>query len=130
MAPWEDWFDRAKFYIREARRYASEGPYWAACLNSHQAAEFALKGLLVYLSKSFPFTHDLVTLLDEVRAKAGINIPSDIYDCADYLSPHYIGARYPGTRAISYNSKRANKCVECSRKILEFVKNVSGYIFE
>jgi len=130
MGSWKEWFDKAKFYIKEAKRYMNEGPYWAACLNSHQAAEFALKGLLVYLSKSYPFTHDLVALLDEIHVRADIDIPSDVYDCADYLSPHYIGARYPGTRAISYDSRRARKCVECSRKILEFVKDVSGYVFE
>ncbi|MDT7889405.1 MAG: hypothetical protein RQ885_10590 [Desulfurococcales archaeon] len=33
-------------------------------------------------------------------------------------------SRYPGRRAIRYNRERANRCLESSRKIVEWVKRL------
>ncbi len=83
-----EWIERARFFLKEAERYLKENIYWASCFNSHQAAEFYLKGILFKITNSYPFTHDLIILLDALE-KLGIDISDNIRLSADYLTPHY-----------------------------------------
>jgi len=57
-----EWFQRGDEFLEEAEGALSRGRYWFACFNSHQAAEFYLKGKLIELCGSYTFTHDLTVL--------------------------------------------------------------------
>ena len=118
-----EWVERARFFLREAERHLSEGVYWAACFEAHQAAEFYLEGILLKIMNLYPFTHDLLILLDELE-KAGISASDEVRLSADYLTPHYTGARYPGTRSTVYDRRRAENCLKHAKVIANFVEEL------
>ena len=118
-----EWLDRARFFLREAERYLDEGVYWAACFNAHQAAEFYLKGILLKKVNLYPFTHDLTVLLKELSLNR-IDVPEKVQESADYLTPHYTGSRYPGTRSIVYDKRKAENCLRNAKVIAEFVEGL------
>ena len=68
------------------------GVNWAACFHAQQAAEKALKALLVWLGIEFPRTHVLERIADL--------LPADITTTLDRealisLSPWAVAGRYP-----------------------------------
>lgn len=65
------------------------------CFDAQQAAEKALKALLLSRNLPFPFTHDLSRLLSEVEVN-GIEVPEEILEAAR-LTRYAVTTRYPGT---------------------------------
>ncbi|MBU0600559.1 HEPN domain-containing protein [bacterium] len=64
------------------------------CFHTQQAAEKALKSILLFCKIDFPLTHDIEELLD-ILSEAGITLPQDIMD-AGILTPYAVETRYPG----------------------------------
>jgi HEPN domain-containing protein len=65
------------------------------CLDAQQAAEKAIKAVLLARRVKFPYVHDLDELLGLVREN-GIEIPSTVGP-AGLLSRYAFSTRYPGT---------------------------------
>jgi len=121
----DSWVSRAEDLISEARNLIGKGVYWLACFLSHQAVEFYLKGILADKVGFFPFTHDLVELLEEIKG-IGEEVPSEIYESAELLTPHYLTSRYPGRRAIEYNERRAELCLKHAEVILGWARRLTS----
>lgn len=64
------------------------------CFDAQQAAEKAIKAVLLHLGVRFPYTHDLVDLLDLIE-KTGKTIPKAVRG-ADRLTRFAVVTRYPG----------------------------------
>lgn len=64
------------------------------CFHAQQAAEKAIKAVLLFYKVDFPLTHDLEELVD-IFDKNGISIPKEILDVG-ILTPYAVEARYPG----------------------------------
>jgi HEPN domain-containing protein len=64
------------------------------CFDAQQAAEKAVKAVLVSKGRRFPKTHDLAELLDLV-ATTGTEVPPDVLE-AKRLTPYAVAGRYPG----------------------------------
>jgi HEPN domain-containing protein len=64
------------------------------CFHAQQAAEKALKAVLLHAGVDFPFTHDLEELLDTC-ADAAIVVPQELQE-AGSLTPYAVETRYPG----------------------------------
>lgn len=64
------------------------------CFQAQQAAEKALKAVLIMLNVRFPHTHDLSALLS-LAEKAGQLIPRHVREAA-LLTDYAVEARYPG----------------------------------
>lgn len=90
-----EWVEKAKVLFSDARRHLEEGRYRLTCFETQQVAELYLKALLVMLTGTYPFTHDLVELIEALR-DLGLRPPEELYTYADALTPHYAMARYPG----------------------------------
>jgi len=89
-----EWLKRAQSSLIQART-RTEGVYFEdLCFNAHQAAEKALKGLLLKLGAAFPFTHDIVRLNTEVEKKLR-PLPGELVN-AEFLSAYSVASRYPG----------------------------------
>ncbi|WP_232822495.1 HEPN domain-containing protein [Thermus sediminis] len=86
---------RAKSNLARARlgRPTPEIFWEDLCFDAHQAAEKALKALLVALNTPFPKTHDLARLLDLLRPK--LPVPPELEDLPR-LNPFAVMDRYPG----------------------------------
>ncbi len=107
--------------LEEARRCLGERHYWLSCFMAQQAAEFYLKALLISMAGVYPFTHDLVVLLDALK-ELGIDIPGELYTIADALTPHYTMARYPGRKPVKYDKGLGERCVRYAERIAGWVE--------
>ena len=72
-----EWIEKARVFLSEAERHVRTGYYWLACFEAQQAAELYLKALLVALTGTHPYTHDLVELM-EVLEELGVSVPSEL----------------------------------------------------
>ncbi len=122
-----EWVKRSNFLMKQARRNLEEGAHWFVCFEVHQAVEFYLKAFSLAIVGVYPYTHDLVELLEFIK-DAGISPPQELYAYADALTPHYTLARYPGREPINYDRELGERCLSYGEKIIEWIKKASSEI--
>lgn len=89
-----EWINRARSDLRLARNRL-DGVYLAdLCFHAQQAAEKAIKALLVQRGVRFPYVHDLARLLALLH-DAGCAVPEPVL-AASELTRYATVARYPG----------------------------------
>jgi len=90
------WLRRARSNLARARCLAGQPEvlYEDLCFDAQQAAEKALKAVLVHRRAALRKTHALAELLTLV-GKVGVNVPPEIEEAA-LLTPYAVEARYPG----------------------------------
>jgi HEPN domain-containing protein len=91
-----EWLRRARSNLARAKadRGLPEILYEDLCFDAQQAAEKAIKAILVHRNVPFPKTHaimDLLTLLHQ----AGVSVSDDVRQAA-ILTGYAVEARYPG----------------------------------
>jgi HEPN domain-containing protein len=90
-----EWLNRARSNLAIARQPKTEEIYWDdLCFETQQAAEKALKAVLLARRIKFRFVHDLAELLT-VLEQNGVTLPDDIKEAA-ILTDYSVEARYPG----------------------------------
>jgi HEPN domain-containing protein len=90
-----EWLSRARSHLVRARQPKPPEVFWEdLCFDAQQAAEKAVKAILVRHQVDFPRTHRLVELLGVLRA-AGHAVPHEMWQ-ADRLSDYAVVTRYPG----------------------------------
>ncbi len=91
-----EWLNRAKSSLAKARGAVSiPGVYLEdVCFDAQQAAEKAIKAVLLSVHRDFPYTHDLVELIT-VAERIGIVVPEAVLG-ATRLSDYAVETRYPG----------------------------------
>lgn len=92
----DEWLSHAKSDLRLARLAAGDEfvRKEQVCFHAQQAAEKAIKAVLLHLQIEFPLTHDIEQLL-EIIESSGVSIPEDVQS-AGSLTPYAVEARYPG----------------------------------
>jgi len=124
MNRYQDWLDQAE---RDLSRAAIDiqYEYWEwACFTAQQAAEKAVKALLMNRGYSV-WGHAITPML---RGLAEIETPSTIIGHAQLLDAHYIPTRYPngfaeGKPADYYNEQKAQEGVDAATEIIRFCKD-------
>jgi HEPN domain-containing protein len=106
-----DWVEKADVFLVNAERHLGEGVYWLA--------------LIVALTGSHPYTHDLTELVD-VLAGLSFKVPEEVTVASELLTPHYTLSRYPGRRSLRYTASRGRRCVGSAKTIVGWVKSVAG----
>lgn len=91
-----EWLNRAKSNLATARAAKGvEGVYFEdVCFNAQQAAEKAIKAVLLSRHVDFPWVHDLAELLTLVRDSVG-PLPREVADAVE-LTDYAVAGRYPG----------------------------------
>jgi len=90
-----DWMKRAKSNLIRAKQPKMEGVFWEdLCFDAQQAAEKALKAVLIARGIPFRFIHDIAELLTLLE-NHGISLPEEIQAAAD-LTDYAVESRYPG----------------------------------
>ena len=90
-----DWLRRAKSNLVRARQPKPEEVLWEdLCFDTQQAAEKALKAVLVARRIPFRFVHDIAELLTLLENQ-GIILPEEIKASAG-LTDYSVESRYPG----------------------------------
>ena len=92
----------------------------AIAFHSQQAAEKALKALLIWHEVDFRKTHDLTELMEACQALPRIDI-SSIED-SDVLSAFAVETRYPGP-TVPIERDEAERAVAKAEQVIEWVKS-------
>ena len=92
----QDWLAHAESDLSLARvaRERKDVLPEQACFHAQQAAEKALKAVLLFKRIEFPLVHDLKTLVDLLQENA-VSFPPEVSE-AGALTPYAVEARYPG----------------------------------
>lgn len=91
----DEWIKRAKSNLAIAKQPKTEEIYWNdLCFETQQAAEKALKAVLISEKISFRFVHDLAEFLTLLEQNE-VLIPEEIRSAA-ILTDYSVEARYPG----------------------------------
>jgi HEPN domain-containing protein len=95
--------------------------YENLCFHSQQAAEKAIKAILVFKGKKFPKSHSIKLLLDIIES-SGENVPSVIKE-SDQLTDYAIESRYPGLHD-TIDNKEYKESLKLAAKVLEWSKSI------
>ncbi|MGI9951455.1 HEPN domain-containing protein [Moorellaceae bacterium AZ2] len=94
---WQVWLERARSNLARARmgRQSEDILYEDLCFDAQQAAEKALKGLLLYLHLDYPRTHSIGHLLSVLERRGKVAVPPHIREAVT-LTDYAVTTRYPG----------------------------------
>ena len=90
-----EWLNRARSNLALARNRVPDTYLEDLCFEAQQAAEKAIKAVLIRRGIEFPYVHDLSQLLSMIDEK-GETIPDKVGKAAE-LTPFAVVTRYPGT---------------------------------
>ncbi len=117
-----NWLEEAKADLSHARKSIEMGDYNWACFASHQAAEKALKALILHVAGEYPRGHDLVRLYRKACEHSELNL--DQADLAR-LSVYYTQARYPNAGierpSQEITREQALEAVETAGRVIDEV---------
>jgi HEPN domain-containing protein len=91
------------------------------CFDAQQAAEKAIKAVLIHLGVRFPYIHDLAQLLSLVE-QAGQNVSESIRRAAG-LSDYAVETRYPGL-AEPVTLQEYEEAVAIAEEVIEWAQSV------
>jgi HEPN domain-containing protein len=91
-----EWLDRARSNLLQARLGRREAGIYLEdlCFQAQQAAEKALKAVLLHHRGTFPYVHDLGVLLGLLE-EDGYDLPAGVRKVVR-LNQYAVAARYPG----------------------------------
>jgi HEPN domain-containing protein len=120
MEHYESWIERAKSSLEISKLAVNVYIcYEDLCFQSQQAAEKALKGLLIYYEVEPEFTHNIGILLNELEKF--IEIPENIKETTK-LTKYAVITRYPGEyEAIT--KERYEESIKIAEDCLSWVEN-------
>ncbi|MCY4660982.1 MAG: HEPN domain-containing protein [Acidobacteria bacterium] len=90
-----EWLNRARSNLTRARNPASGVYLEDLCFDAQQAAEKAIKALMIARGIEFPYVHDVDHLLSLLEERGGA-IPGTIRRASE-LTKYATVTRYPGT---------------------------------
>jgi HEPN domain-containing protein len=119
----KEWLNRARSNLARARGGINLPDVYLEdlCFDAQQAAEKAIKALLIHLEVRFPYIHDLGQLLALVE-QAGRTVPEQVKEAAR-LSDYAVEARYPGL-AEPVTGEEYEEAVTIATEVIHWVSNV------
>ena len=119
-----DWFNQAEGDLGHSKNARTAGDYDWACFAAQQAAEKAVKGLI--LAKSGEgWGHSVMRLLKDLAGV--IMVPEGLIRCGMRLDRHYIPTRYPngfdaGAPREYYADEDAQQAIRDAEEIYDFCR--------
>ena len=89
-----EWLNRARSNLAMARNRVPDAYLEDLCFEAQQAAEKAIKAVMIARNIEFPYVHNLAFLLS-ILQENGENIPNEVRRAAR-LTPYAVDTRYPG----------------------------------
>ena len=131
---YEEWMEFVEMDILSAR-YLIEAPFHprplaVVCYHAQQAAEKAVKALIVYYGSQaeVPKVHDILVLLNQIKnvvqKEKGTPISPHIYEVGARLNLFATAPRYPGELNITEND--AKVALRQAQEIVDWVKSLAG----
>lgn len=97
-----EWLNRARSDLALARQVGDKIYLEDLCFHAQQAAEKAIKALLIRHKVEFPYIHNLARLLELVE-EVGVSVPSEVKRAAR-LTRYAVLTRYPGLGGAPTNT--------------------------
>jgi HEPN domain-containing protein len=114
-----EWIGRARGNLARAKQPKPEEAFWEdLCFDAQQAAEKAVKAVLVLRGINFPRTHDIADLLALVVQD---EVPDDLWE-ADSLSEYATVARYPGRQPASEQDRQ--KAIILAEQVVRWAEGI------
>lgn len=89
-----EWLNRARSNLQRAKLRVPATYLEDACFDAQQAAEKAIKAVMVSRGIEFPYIHELARLMD-ILESVGERIPATVRQ-SDRLTQYATATRYPG----------------------------------
>ena len=99
-----EWLNRARSNLLRAKEEVPGVYLEDLCFDAQQAAEKAIKGVLLARGIDFPYIHDLARLLTLLKQDGEVLRPSLV--SAARLTRFAFGTRYPGTDGVTTDDYR------------------------
>lgn len=90
----KEWLRRARSNLALARAKDPDVYPEDLCFEAQQAAEKAVKAVLIHWRRDVPRSHDLARLISLLE-EAGEDVPAEVREAAE-LTPYAVLGRYPG----------------------------------
>lgn len=119
-----EWLNRARSNLAIAKTRIPEAYLEDLCFEAQQAAEKAIKAVLVRYRINFPYVHDLGRLLSLLE-QAGQDIPVAVKRAAA-LTPYALVTRYPGIGGVLTEEQYAES-VETAEAVVQWAEERLGY---
>lgn len=114
------WLMRAESNLRIARQGRGEGIFLEdLCFEAEQAAEKALKALLIHLSGEYPKVHSFTVLLEQLEQY--VIVPKFVREVVE-LSDYAVQTRYPGDYC-PVSEKEYKRALELAERVLYWVRS-------
>ena len=128
------WMSQARKTLELVDADIEYGGYSWACFKAQQAAEYALKALLMLYGEPL-FTHDLSRLLRRASELCGEEPPEEVVECVFMLDKMYIPPRYPdafpeGAPWEHYTRREALEAKECAVRVVRWVERCAARALE
>ena len=88
-----EWLNRAKSNLAMAKNRVPDVYLEDLCFEAQQAAEKAIKSVMIKRGVEFPYVHDLARLLSLLEA-GGVRVPEAVMQ-AEELTQYAMSTRYP-----------------------------------
>lgn len=129
ISRYADWIKEAEDDLGAARHLLEAKKFSKACFHAQQAAEKAVKALLLKRCGRHEDIHGVSSLLE--TASDFMEVKDELRRRGSRLDRHYIPARYPnawpaGAPHEHYSREDAEEAVRDAEAILEFVKASLG----
>lgn len=114
-----EWVNRARSNLLQAQ--ARQGGVYLEdlCFLAQQAAEKAIKAVLIHLGVEFPYTHDLTTLIALVVG-AGLSVSEAVAQAAR-ITRFAVLARYP-VLAEPVTEEEYERAVAIAKEVVEWAQ--------
>jgi HEPN domain-containing protein len=124
MNRYKDWLDQAERDLRRAHLDVKYEFWEWACFTSEQAAEKAVKALLMNRGIT-AWGHAITPMLSRLE---DVPVPERMMLAAQLLDAYYILSRYPngfaeGKPADYFNRKKAMEAVDAAAEIIRFCQD-------
>lgn len=90
------------------------------CFHAQQAAEKAMKAVLIQANVDFPRTHNLRNLLDKISSE--MDLPTAVEDAA-ILTDYAVSARYPGN-VEQVTEEEYEEALRLAQNVLDWAKGI------
>ena len=111
-----EWLGRAQSNLAQARNRTPDAYLEDLCFDAQQAAEKAIKAVMIQQNIEFPYIHDIYALLAVLR-DTGETIPKDV-DAAGMLSKYTVTTGYPGYRLAT--TQEYQKALEIAEAVVHW----------
>jgi HEPN domain-containing protein len=114
-----EWVNRARSNLLQAQA-RQEGVYLEdLCFLAQQAAEKAIKAVLIHLGVEFPYTHDLTSLI-ALAVGAGLSVSEAVAQAAR-ITRFAVLARYPGL-AEPVTEEEYERAIAIAKEVVEWAQ--------